>query len=155
VLSNQVPRASKASSYRKFWRFNHWFLIHCASSPAIAAGDLRLLRSRHSTFVASYRSFNFRHLSSILMRDIHPTLLIDPFLSVSPTPCVVLAGGQLLFRATPLLEGAVSGYITVDQPMQWSSHQAVTPGKGRRLSEFPHCRADCSTVQLTSYKPRS
>jgi hypothetical protein len=32
----------------------------------------------------------------------------------------------LLFRATPLLEGAVSGYITVDQPMQWSSHQVVT-----------------------------
>jgi hypothetical protein len=33
-------------------------------------------------------------------------------------------------RATPLLEGAVSGYISVDQPMQSSSHQDVTPREG-------------------------
>jgi hypothetical protein len=40
-------------------------------------------------------------------------------------------------EATPLLEGAVSGYISVDQPMQVLKPPCRDTQKGRRLFDLP------------------
>jgi hypothetical protein len=77
--------------------------------------------ARHSSIVASYQNLSYRHTcSQILMRDIPYTNLIDPFpiLSLQHHAFRAFLLARYQARATPLLEGALSGYILVDQPMQ-------------------------------------
>lgn len=116
--------------------------FRCASIPSYCqwrhpSGDSTALN-----VLASCCGFNYRHLFKPFV-DSHvrhssstvPVALINP-LPTSRSRSMRCVLDQL--EATPLLEGAVSGYVSVDQPMQSSSHLVVTPRKGVGSLIFPH-----------------